>query len=199
MLSRKRAGVPTGARGRLGGFLPRRTQTRPDRAAAARWEVPPGRARTSRQKRNVPPWRNSFPKTRTQRGIERCRQPKKRRVRASGDRSRVGKRDRKNVRRDLVGARPGRDAVECDDACGAGRLHRSIELAELNAGSQSAVASEADVAGRRGAAGARYDFTAMSVSLWHGFTVELARVGAMRCAYRLNGRSFTVNSAGAPP
>ena len=29
MLSRRRAGEPTGTRGRLGGFLPRRTQTRP--------------------------------------------------------------------------------------------------------------------------------------------------------------------------
>jgi hypothetical protein len=50
LLSRPEAGVPTGARGRLGGFLSRRTQTRPDRATARRWEVPPERARTIRKK-----------------------------------------------------------------------------------------------------------------------------------------------------
>ena len=50
MLSRHEAGVPTGARGRLGGFLSRRTQTCPDRIAARRGEVPPERARTIRQK-----------------------------------------------------------------------------------------------------------------------------------------------------
>jgi hypothetical protein len=49
------------------------------------------------------------------------------------------------------------------------------------------------------AAGARCDFTGGSVSLWHGFTVELPRAGAMRWGYRLNGSSVTANSAGAPP
>lgn len=50
MLSRPEAGEPTGTKGRLGGFLPRRTQTRPGRAAAFRLEVPPERTRTLRRK-----------------------------------------------------------------------------------------------------------------------------------------------------
>lgn len=55
MLSRRRAGVPAGTKGRLGGFLPRRTQTLPVRAAAARPEGPPERARMLREKRTFRP------------------------------------------------------------------------------------------------------------------------------------------------
>jgi hypothetical protein len=51
LLSRRRAGVPAGTRGRLGGFLSRRTRTLPVRAAAARLEGPPERAKTIRDKR----------------------------------------------------------------------------------------------------------------------------------------------------
>lgn len=50
MLSRTEAEEPTGTKGRLGGFLPRRTQTRPGRVAAFRLEVPPERAKTLRRK-----------------------------------------------------------------------------------------------------------------------------------------------------
>ena len=45
MLSRPAAEVPAAAKGRLGGFLSRRTQTSPARAAALRLEGPPERAR----------------------------------------------------------------------------------------------------------------------------------------------------------
>ncbi len=51
MLSRRKAGVPAGTRGRLGGFLSRRTRTFPVRAAAARLEGPPERAKTIPEKR----------------------------------------------------------------------------------------------------------------------------------------------------
>lgn len=50
MLSRQKAGVPTGARGRLGGFLLRRNQTDPGREAGNRTEEPPERANPIRKK-----------------------------------------------------------------------------------------------------------------------------------------------------
>jgi hypothetical protein len=50
LLSRQRAGVPTGARGRLGGFLLRRNQTDPGREAGNRPEGPPERANPIRKK-----------------------------------------------------------------------------------------------------------------------------------------------------
>ena len=53
MLSRPKAEVPAGTRGRLGGFLSRRTRMPPVRAAADRREVPPERARTNREKRTI--------------------------------------------------------------------------------------------------------------------------------------------------
>jgi hypothetical protein len=46
LLSRSKAGVPAGTKGRLGGFLSRRARTLPVRAAAARLEGPPERAET---------------------------------------------------------------------------------------------------------------------------------------------------------
>ena len=53
MLSRPKAGVPAGTRGRLGGFLSRRTRTLPVRVAADRLEGPPERAKTLRKKGTV--------------------------------------------------------------------------------------------------------------------------------------------------
>jgi hypothetical protein len=53
LLSRPKAGVPAGARGRLGGFLSRRTRTLPVRVAADRLEGPPERAKTLRKKGTV--------------------------------------------------------------------------------------------------------------------------------------------------
>jgi len=50
LLSRQKAGVPTGTRGRLGGFLLRRNQTDPGREAGNRPEGPPERANPIRKK-----------------------------------------------------------------------------------------------------------------------------------------------------
>lgn len=55
MLSRPKAEVPSGTRGRLGGFLSRRTRTLPVRVAAAQTEGPPERAKALREKRTFRP------------------------------------------------------------------------------------------------------------------------------------------------
>ena len=72
MLSRRRAGVTAGTKGRLGGFLSRRTRTLPVRAAANRPGGPLERAITIREKRTFR--RGGIARrTRTARSIERAR------------------------------------------------------------------------------------------------------------------------------
>jgi len=51
LLPRPEAEVPSGTRGRLGGFLSRRTRTLPVRVAAAQMEGPPEEAKPLREKR----------------------------------------------------------------------------------------------------------------------------------------------------
>jgi len=88
-------------------------------------------------KRNVPPWRNCFPRTRSQRGNEgssRSGNGTSPSVRLS----RVRKRGPKNVRHDLARpeTRPNRDAAGRDSSRGDDRPHRSARLAELKTGLQ---------------------------------------------------------------
>jgi hypothetical protein len=137
LLSRHEAGVPTGARGRLGGFLSRRTQTCSDRIAARRWEVPPERARTIRQKGTFRRGGIAFQ--------GRGRNVEVKAVAAAGmglrpsvRLSRVRKRGPKNIRHDLARpeTRPNRDAAGRDSSRGDDRSHRSARLAELKTGLQ---------------------------------------------------------------
>lgn len=135
MLSRPKAGVPAGARGGLGGFLSRRSPTSHVRAAAARWEVPPERARTIRKKRDDPPRRNCLEERERLGALSVSAAPGLRRGRANA-RMPWRRTRRRGFRRDpaRTWTKPGHDTAGPDDAREAGRSARFSRHVEVRTG-----------------------------------------------------------------
>lgn len=211
MLSRPEAGEPTGARGRLGGFLPRRTQTRPGRVAARRWEVPPERAKTIRKKersaiaelpaKNADAARKVNASNETEKGEDRCTRRQKP----------EGRMRQKGVPDDLTPAqtRPIQDTTGRDLLRKGWRAHRSPWLAKSKATWKRLIATPADETGRPVAGGAaraldwQESLASCSNSPWHVASVGSVRPGSNAVlipkirygAYRNCGMAHTVFSA----
>ncbi len=128
MLSRPKAGVPAGTRGRLGGFLSRGNQTFPVRAAAARLEGPPERGENDPLKKNVPPWRRCPEERGPLAGTTACSAAG---VLRAATESTCGRVRPEKFRNGLarLGTKRSRDAAGRDDLRPSGRTPRSTRLA----------------------------------------------------------------------
>ena len=211
MLSRPEAGVPTGARGRLGGFLPRRTQTRPGRVAARRWEVPPERAKTIRKKERSAlaelPAKNADAARKVNAGNEAENGEDRFTRRQKPD----GRKRQKGIPDDLAPAqtRPMHDTTGRDLLRKGWRAHRSPWLAKSKATRKRLIATPADETGCPVAGGAaevlccREGLVSCSNSPWHFASVGPVRSGSNAVlipkirysAYRNCGMAHTVFSA----